>query len=134
MCWSLYCLAKLFSLKVTLNTSTQRLFKLVTGAELTRRTSMSSLLGGQVSQTLSGSSETAWCPYSCTARHDGDFRSIAKELSMATFQYSIRVFSEPDNAIRTFEISMYQNNAKLCDDMFSGGRIGFSTGVHGLQQ
>jgi len=34
----------------------------------------------------------------------------------------IRVFSETDPSISTFEISIYQNNTKICDDLFSPGR------------
>jgi hypothetical protein len=33
----------------------------------------------------------------------------------------IQVFSEKNNAVSTFEISMYQNNTKLCNEMFSRG-------------
>lgn len=38
----------------------------------------------------------------------------------------IRVFSETDDDIRTFEISIYRNNIALCDELFSGGNIKLS--------
>jgi hypothetical protein len=35
---------------------------------------------------------------------------------------NIKVFSETDNNISTFEISVYTTNQTICDDLFAGGR------------
>ncbi|AXG70597.1 recombination protein F [Kordia sp. SMS9] len=35
---------------------------------------------------------------------------------------NIKVFSEIDNSISTFEISMYNTNTQICDELFSSGR------------
>ncbi|WP_029134096.1 ATP-dependent nuclease [Sedimenticola selenatireducens] len=55
--------------------------------------------------------------------NDGDFEKNCQKAFESYLSDSVRVFSETDNDIRTFEISIYQNNAALCDEMFSGGRI-----------
>ncbi|MFL9838604.1 TOPRIM nucleotidyl transferase/hydrolase domain-containing protein [Flavobacterium sp. ST-75] len=39
----------------------------------------------------------------------------------------IKVFSEEDNSISTFEISMYNNNTELCEELFSKGRKTLTT-------
>jgi predicted ATP-dependent endonuclease of OLD family len=55
--------------------------------------------------------------------NDGDFENNCNENYKDYITEDIRVFSETDNDLRTFEISMYQNNSGICDELFSGGRI-----------
>ncbi len=55
--------------------------------------------------------------------NDGDYQAnCVDNYSDYSGFYFIRVFSETDPAISTFEISVYHNNTKLCDDLFSLGR------------
>lgn len=55
--------------------------------------------------------------------NDGDYQENCvenyMEFSTDTF---IKVFSESDNTLSTFEISMYKNNKALCESLFSQGR------------
>lgn len=39
---------------------------------------------------------------------------------------NIKVFADNDNTRSTFEICMYQNNTRICDELFSGGRRSLS--------
>ncbi|MDE3022809.1 MAG: AAA family ATPase [Pseudomonadota bacterium] len=58
--------------------------------------------------------------------NDGDFKKNCQEAYEGYVSDNIRVFYESDNTVRTFEISIYQNNADLCDKMFSEGKIKLS--------
>jgi putative ATP-dependent endonuclease of the OLD family len=55
--------------------------------------------------------------------NDGDYQAncVDNYSDYSSFDF-IRVFSETDPEISTFEISVYQNNTKICDDLFSLGR------------
>lgn len=55
--------------------------------------------------------------------NDGDYQAncVDNYSDYSGFDF-IRVFSETDPAISTFEISVYHNNTKICDDLFSPGR------------
>lgn len=55
--------------------------------------------------------------------NDGDYQAncVDNYSDYSGFDF-IRVFSETDPAISTFEISVYQNNTIICDELFSLGR------------
>ncbi len=55
--------------------------------------------------------------------NDGDFERNCQENYKEYISKDIQVFSETDNDLSTFEISIYQNNKLLCDEVFSGGGI-----------
>lgn len=54
--------------------------------------------------------------------NDGDYKRNCVERYKEYETDNIRVFSETDNDISTFEISMYSTNTKICDDLFGEGR------------
>lgn len=58
--------------------------------------------------------------------NDGDFEKNCQQAFADYVSGNVQVFSETDDNIRTFEISIYQNNTVLCDEMFSGGQIRLS--------
>lgn len=53
--------------------------------------------------------------------NDGNYDNNISENYKDYFSKYVCVFSEKDNAIRTFEISIYLNNTKLCEELFSPG-------------
>ncbi|MDY0081662.1 MAG: AAA family ATPase [Ignavibacteriaceae bacterium] len=55
--------------------------------------------------------------------NDGDFQTkcIDNFSDYSSFP-NIKVFSEIDNSVSTFEISVYNTNKSICDDLFAGGR------------
>src|SRR5690606_20407461 len=55
--------------------------------------------------------------------NDGDYQAncVDNYSDYSGFDF-IRVFSETEHSISTFEISVYLNNTKICDDLFSPGR------------
>jgi predicted ATP-dependent endonuclease of OLD family len=54
--------------------------------------------------------------------NDGDFTKNCVQRYSKYVDKEIQIFYEPDNSISTFEISMYQNNQIICEDLFSPGR------------
>lgn len=58
--------------------------------------------------------------------NDGDQKKNCIDNYSEHVSENIRVFSEADNSLSTFEISMYKNNIALCDNIFSGGKIQLS--------
>ena len=54
--------------------------------------------------------------------NDGDYRANCVERYTEYNVDNIKIFSSDDNAISTFEISLYQNNTAICDDLFLAGR------------
>jgi len=55
--------------------------------------------------------------------NDGDYQTNCIENYSDYDSFSnIRVFSEMDNAISTFEISIYNNNKSICDELFLAKR------------
>ena len=59
--------------------------------------------------------------------NDGNYQSncVDNFSDYSKFDF-IKVFSETDSALSTFEISIYANNKKICDDLFLNGRIKLS--------
>lgn len=55
--------------------------------------------------------------------NDGAYQEKCVDNYAEYIADNIRVFSEIDNDIKTFEISIYRNNKALCDELFSGGNI-----------
>ncbi len=50
--------------------------------------------------------------------NDGDYEKNCVENYEKFINNNVKVFYEDNNDFSTFEISMYQNNKKLCDDLF----------------
>lgn len=55
--------------------------------------------------------------------NDGDYQNncIDKYDDFSAFDF-IKVFADTDNSVKTFEISMYQKNTAICDEIFLPGR------------
>lgn len=55
--------------------------------------------------------------------NDGDYKSncVDNYSDFAAFNF-IKVFSESDPALSTFEIALYNRNKVICDELFSSGR------------
>lgn len=63
----------------------------------------------------------------CVIRdNDGDYENKVVESFSDYNEDFIRVFSEMDNLIRTFEIAMYNTNTEICEELFSVGRRSLS--------
>lgn len=58
--------------------------------------------------------------------NDKDYQSNCVENYKDHVSKSIQVFSDEDNARHTFEVCMYQDNKKICDDEFLAGRVKLS--------
>jgi predicted ATP-dependent endonuclease of OLD family len=55
--------------------------------------------------------------------NDGNYQSNCVEnYSNYTSFSNIKIFSEIDNNVSTFEISVYKSNKTICDDLFTAGR------------
>lgn len=54
--------------------------------------------------------------------NDGDYQTNCVDNYTDYDFPNIKVFSETDNAISTFEISVYKNNKTICDKLFEPGR------------
>lgn len=61
--------------------------------------------------------------------NDGNYQRNCVELFEGCLYDNARVFSETDNALRTFEISVYQSNTVACDEIFRTVR-----GAHTTQE
>ncbi len=55
--------------------------------------------------------------------NDGDYQKNCKDIYADHVTDNIQVFSDTDDARYTFEVCMYQDNQKICDELFSGGKI-----------
>lgn len=53
--------------------------------------------------------------------NDGNYEINISENYIDYLSKSVRIFSEQDPAIRTFEISIYLNNTNICEELFSPG-------------
>lgn len=55
--------------------------------------------------------------------NDKDYQGncVDRFIDFTAFNF-LKVFSETDHVLSTFEISMYHNNKEICDDLFSSGR------------
>lgn len=101
----------------------QALFKEVTGTDLDSTDIHVISVGGT---SFKRYLEVARLLGICTAvlrDNDGDHKKNCQDAFEGYVSDSIQVFSEDDNALSTFEISLYRNNAKLCDEMFTSGKI-----------
>ena len=54
--------------------------------------------------------------------NDGDYQVNCIERYTEYNEDNIKIFSSDDNTITTFEISLYQNNTVICDNLFLEGR------------
>lgn len=54
--------------------------------------------------------------------NDGDYQANCVDRYVDYNESFIKVFSITDNNISTFEISMFQTNQTICDELFSAGR------------
>jgi len=54
--------------------------------------------------------------------NDGNYQENCVNRYSGYKDTNMAIFSETDNKISTFEISLYQNNTKICDELFKTGR------------
>lgn len=54
--------------------------------------------------------------------NDGDYEENISNNFSEYNQDNIKIFSDTDNNRRTFEICVYQDNTKICDELFTKGR------------
>ncbi|MCM2339488.1 MAG: AAA family ATPase [Burkholderiales bacterium] len=54
--------------------------------------------------------------------NDGNYKENCVDRYSSYKDSNMGIFSETDDKIPTFEISMYQNNSKICDELFKAGR------------
>lgn len=101
----------------------QALFKQVTGAELDSTDIHVVSVGGTSFKRYLEVARLLGVRTAVLRDNDGDYEKNCRGAFEGYASDSVRVFSDDDNAVSTFEISMYRNNAKLCDEMFSGGKI-----------
>lgn len=66
--------------------------------------------------------------------NDGDYdANCVDNFSEYSTHPHIRIFSDKDNTRRTFEISLYQDNTAICDELFGEGRRSLSVQEFMLQ-
>ncbi|MFY0645004.1 MAG: AAA family ATPase [Bacteroidia bacterium] len=54
--------------------------------------------------------------------NDADYQAFCVDRYQAYISNEIKLFFEEDNSLTTFEISFYQSNKKVCDELFSSRR------------
>lgn len=54
--------------------------------------------------------------------NDGDYTANCVDNYAAFISEHVAVFGDPDNARKTFEIALYQENTALCDELFTSAR------------
>ncbi|WP_230874627.1 ATP-dependent nuclease [Methylomonas sp. LL1] len=101
----------------------QALFKRVTGVELDNTDIHVISVGGTSFKRYMELAKILGVRTAVLRDNDGDYEKNCRDNYVAYVTDGIRVFSEIANGLSTFEISMYQNNPTLCDEMFSGGKI-----------
>ncbi len=101
----------------------EALFKLVTGNELDATDVHVISVGGTSFKRYMELAKLLGVRTAILRDNDGEYQANCVDNYAEHVTDSIQVFSETDNEITTFEISIYQNNAAMCDELFSGGRI-----------
>ncbi|RYE35442.1 MAG: ATP-dependent endonuclease [Sphingobacteriaceae bacterium] len=54
--------------------------------------------------------------------NDGQYKENCIDRYVNYKSDNIKIFADPDDSKTTFEICMYQNNSKICDELFLAGR------------
>ena len=101
----------------------QALFKQITGTELDTTDIHVISVGGTSFKRYMDLAKLLGVRTAVLRDNDEDYETNCRDNYADYVTADIRVFSEENNAMSTFEISMYQNNTELCDEMFSGGKI-----------
>jgi len=101
----------------------QALFKQVTGEELDSTDIHVISVGGTSFKRYMELAKIIGVRSAVVRDNDGNYDKNCSENYADYVNANIRVFSEENNAVSTFEISIYEHNRALCDAMFSGGRI-----------
>jgi len=101
----------------------QALFKLATGNELDTTDVHVISVGGTSFKRYMELAKLLGVRTAVVRDNDGDHTANCVDNYADYVADGIRVFSEDDNGVSTFEISLYRNNTILCDELFSGGGI-----------
>nr|WP_330359769.1 TOPRIM nucleotidyl transferase/hydrolase domain-containing protein [Solemya pervernicosa gill symbiont] len=101
----------------------EALFKLVTGNELDATDIHVISVGGTSFKRYMELARLLDVRTAVIRDNDSNYQAKCVDNYEEYVTNNIRVFSENDDAITTFEISVYQNNKAICDELFSGGKI-----------
>lgn len=101
----------------------EALFKLVTGNELDATDIHVISVGGTSFKRYMELAKLLGVRTAVIRDNDGEYQANCVDRYADYVANNIRVFSETDDEITTFEISIYRNNTAMCDGLFSGGRI-----------
>lgn len=99
------------------------LFKLATGKQLDTTNIHVISVGGTSFKRYMQLAQLLGIRTAVLRDNDGDHQAKCIDNYAEYVTDSIRVFSEADNALNTFEVSIYRNNTAICDELFSGGKI-----------
>lgn len=101
----------------------EALFKLVTGTELDATDIHVISVGGTSFKRYMELAKLLGVRTAVIRDNDGEYQAKCVDNYVDYVTDDIKVFSETDDTVTTFEISIYQNNTAICDELFSGGNI-----------